>query len=95
MDAECTHDGSIKHIQKFENWGWTTLERRVLDADRTDDLTVLQVELIIIFNQSTVELDHGSKQYLDETCQFTIMGQSGFWVDKQTLFIHFCLNYGE
>ncbi|GJW62710.1 hypothetical protein Tco_0112045 [Tanacetum coccineum] len=43
---ECTHDGSIKHIQKFENWGWTTLERRVLDAERTDDLTVLQVGLI-------------------------------------------------
>ncbi|GKD77273.1 reverse transcriptase domain-containing protein, partial [Tanacetum coccineum] len=42
VDAECTHDGSIKHIQKFENWGWTTLERRVLDAERTDDLTVLQ-----------------------------------------------------
>ncbi|GJR36003.1 hypothetical protein Tco_1211687 [Tanacetum coccineum] len=46
VDAECTHDGSIKHIQKFENWGWTTLERRVLDAERTDDLTVLQVGLI-------------------------------------------------
>lgn len=43
MDAECTHDGSIKHIQKFEQWGWKTLSRRVLDADRTDDLTVLQV----------------------------------------------------
>ncbi|GKG01105.1 hypothetical protein Tco_0305810, partial [Tanacetum coccineum] len=46
VDAECTHDGSIKHIQKFENWGWTTLERRVLNAERTDDLTVLQVGLI-------------------------------------------------
>ncbi|GJX71522.1 bacterial Fmu (Sun)/eukaryotic nucleolar NOL1/Nop2p [Tanacetum coccineum] len=46
VDTECTHDGSIKHIQKFENWGWTTLERRVLDAERTDDLTVLQVGLI-------------------------------------------------
>lgn len=43
MDAECTHDGSIKHIQKFESWGWTSLQRRVLDAERTDNLTVLQV----------------------------------------------------
>lgn len=43
VDAECTHDGSIKHIQKFEQWGWKTLSRRVLDAERTDDLTVLQV----------------------------------------------------
>ncbi|KAI3669442.1 hypothetical protein L6452_40677 [Arctium lappa] len=46
VDAECTHDGSIKHIQKFENWGWTTLEQRVLDAERTDDLTVLQFRLL-------------------------------------------------
>lgn len=45
VDAECTHDGSIKHIQKFEQWGWTTLERRVLDAERTDtNLTALQVK---------------------------------------------------
>lgn len=43
MDAECTHDGSIKHIQKFEYWGWKTLQRRVLNAERTDNLTVLQV----------------------------------------------------
>lgn len=43
VDAECTHDGSIKHIQKFEHWGWRTLQRRVLDAERTDSLTVLQV----------------------------------------------------
>ncbi|XP_060189299.1 uncharacterized protein LOC132618253 [Lycium barbarum] len=46
VDAECTHDGSIKHVQKFEQWGWTTLERRVLDAERTDDLTVLQLQLL-------------------------------------------------
>lgn len=50
MDAECTHDGSIKHIQKFEQWGWTTLERRVLDAERTDiSLTALQVNYISLF----------------------------------------------
>lgn len=46
VDAECTHDGSIKHIQKFENWGWKTLERRVLNAERTDDLTTLQFQLL-------------------------------------------------
>lgn len=44
MDAECTHDGSVKHIQKFENWGWITLQRRVLDAERTDNLHALQVK---------------------------------------------------
>lgn len=48
MDAECTHDGSIKHITKFESWGWKTLERRVLDAERTDDLFNLQV-IVLVF----------------------------------------------
>lgn len=48
MDAECTHDGSVKHIQKFEQWGWTTLSRRVLDAERTDELTVLQVRPLLL-----------------------------------------------
>ncbi|TVU43479.1 hypothetical protein EJB05_09954, partial [Eragrostis curvula] len=43
VDAECTHDGSIKHIQKFEFWGWKTLDRRVLDAERTDNLFHLQI----------------------------------------------------
>ncbi|KAL5793367.1 hypothetical protein ACOSP7_001961 [Xanthoceras sorbifolium] len=46
VDAECTHDGSVRHIQKFENWGWTTLQRRVLDAERTDNLTSLQLKLL-------------------------------------------------
>ena len=41
--ADCTHDGSIKHIQKFEHWGWTTLQCRALDAERTDSLITLQV----------------------------------------------------
>lgn len=48
MDAECTHDGSVKHIQKFERWGWETLRRRVLDAERTDNLSALQVCNIIL-----------------------------------------------
>uniref|UniRef100_A0A164W0Y7 SAM-dependent MTase RsmB/NOP-type domain-containing protein n=1 Tax=Daucus carota subsp. sativus TaxID=79200 RepID=A0A164W0Y7_DAUCS len=47
VDAECTHDGSIKHIQKFENWGWTTLQRRVLNAERIDNLNVLQKLYIV------------------------------------------------
>ncbi|KAI4327743.1 hypothetical protein L6164_020168 [Bauhinia variegata] len=46
VDAECTHDGSFKHIQKFEHWGWKTLQRRVLDAERTDSLHVLQLDLL-------------------------------------------------
>ncbi|RZC45934.1 hypothetical protein C5167_038878 [Papaver somniferum] len=41
VDAECTHDGSIKHIQKFDQWGWKTLQHGVLDAERTDTLANL------------------------------------------------------
>ncbi|GAV71816.1 LOW QUALITY PROTEIN: Nol1_Nop2_Fmu domain-containing protein/OPT domain-containing protein [Cephalotus follicularis] len=47
VDAECTHDGSVRHIQKYEHWGWTTLQRRVLDAERSDSLTVLQSKLLM------------------------------------------------
>ncbi|KAB1199445.1 Multisite-specific tRNA:(cytosine-C(5))-methyltransferase trm4b [Morella rubra] len=46
VDAECTHDGSLRHIQKFEHWGWSTLQRRVLDAERTSSLTILQLKLL-------------------------------------------------
>ena len=27
VDAECTHDGSIKHLEKYATWGWESLER--------------------------------------------------------------------
>lgn len=43
MDAECTHDGSVKHVEKFEKWGWDTFERRVLDPKRIGELRNLQV----------------------------------------------------
>ncbi|ERM99195.1 uncharacterized protein LOC18427225 isoform X2 [Amborella trichopoda] len=47
VDAECTHDGSLKHIHKFEQWGWETLQRRVLDAQRTtSSITLLQLQLL-------------------------------------------------
>ncbi|XWS33872.1 hypothetical protein CRYUN_Cryun22dG0120200 [Craigia yunnanensis] len=46
VDAECTHDGSVRHIQKFEHWGWRTLQHRVLYAVRTDSLTLLQLKLL-------------------------------------------------
>ncbi|EPS60931.1 hypothetical protein M569_13869 [Genlisea aurea] len=46
VDAECTHDGSIKHIRKFEQWGWTTLPQRVLEARRSDELSALQLNLL-------------------------------------------------
>ena len=46
VDAECTHDGSIKHLAKFEQWGWETFERRFLDPTRLTELASLQAALL-------------------------------------------------
>ena len=46
VDAECTHDGSIKHLAKFAQWGWETFERRFLDESRLADLADLQIALL-------------------------------------------------
>ncbi|XP_062195528.1 rRNA (cytosine-C(5))-methyltransferase NOP2C-like isoform X2 [Phragmites australis] len=68
VDAECTHDGSIKHIQKFEFWGWKTLDRRVLDAERSDNLLHLQLRLIT--NGFKLLKTGGSLVY--STCSLTV-----------------------
>ena len=46
VDAECTHDGSVKHVLKYERWGWDTFQRRVLDPERLTSLAALQRRLI-------------------------------------------------
>ncbi|CAL5004226.1 unnamed protein product [Urochloa decumbens] len=68
VDAECTHDGSVKHIQKFEFWGWKTLDRRVLDAERTDNL--LQLQLRLLTNGFKLLKTGGSLVY--STCSLTV-----------------------
>ncbi|KAF0935483.1 hypothetical protein E2562_033625 [Oryza meyeriana var. granulata] len=68
VDAECTHDGSIKHIQKFEFWGWKTLDRRVLDAERTDNL--LHLQLCLLTNGFKLLKTGGSLVY--STCSLTV-----------------------
>ncbi|KAK7360212.1 hypothetical protein VNO77_02194 [Canavalia gladiata] len=68
VDAECTHDGSVKHIQKFEQWGWGTLQDRVLDADRTDNLYALQLNLLT--NGFSLLKVGGSLVY--STCSLTV-----------------------
>lgn len=50
VDAECTHDGSVKHIEKFEStWGLDTLARRVpwLSESQLGDLVTLQKSLLV------------------------------------------------
>lgn len=44
MDAECTHDGSLRHIVKYNEWGWDTFERRFLNEERIASITSLQVK---------------------------------------------------
>ncbi|XP_019088055.1 PREDICTED: uncharacterized protein LOC104729111 [Camelina sativa] len=68
VDAECTHDGSIKHIQKFEQWGWTTLERRVLDAERTD-ISLASLQLNLLRNGFRLLKEAGTLVY--STCSLT------------------------
>lgn len=68
VDAECTHDGSLKHICKYEQWGWDTLERRVLDHDRLVSMTNLQLQLLR--NGFRLLKPGGTLVY--STCSFTI-----------------------
>ncbi|EDQ86638.1 uncharacterized protein MONBRDRAFT_38325 [Monosiga brevicollis MX1] len=46
VDAECTHDGSIKHLTKFDRWGWSTFEQRFFDPTRISQLETLQRGLL-------------------------------------------------
>lgn len=47
VDAECTHDGSLKHLKKYRTqWSWETLEKRVLDPIRISELRDIQRGLI-------------------------------------------------
>jgi 16S rRNA C967 or C1407 C5-methylase (RsmB/RsmF family) len=46
VDAECTHDGSIKHLSKFASWGWETFEKRFLEPSRLATLETLQRSLL-------------------------------------------------
>lgn len=46
VDAECTHDGSIKHVAKFAAWGWETFEKRFLDPERISGVVELQRKLL-------------------------------------------------
>ncbi|XP_026405646.1 uncharacterized protein LOC113300726 [Papaver somniferum] len=71
VDAECTHDGSIKHIQKFDQWGWKTLQHGVLDAERTDTLANLHAtSLQLLINGFRLLKVGGMLVY--STCSLTV-----------------------
>ncbi|KAF9571682.1 hypothetical protein EC968_000279 [Mortierella alpina] len=47
VDAECTHDGSIAHILKYESWGWDSFHKNFMAQDRLDSLSELQRRLLM------------------------------------------------
>ncbi|KAF9368971.1 hypothetical protein CPB97_004035 [Podila verticillata] len=47
VDAECTHDGSIAHILKYESWGWDSFHKNFMAQDRLDSLSHLQRSLLM------------------------------------------------
>ncbi|KAK3832401.1 MAG: S-adenosyl-L-methionine-dependent methyltransferase [Linnemannia gamsii] len=47
VDAECTHDGSIAHILKYEAWGWDSFHKNFMSQDRLDSLSDLQRGLLM------------------------------------------------
>ncbi|KAF9100247.1 hypothetical protein BGX23_000010 [Mortierella sp. AD031] len=47
VDAECTHDGSIAHILKYEAWGWDSFHKNFMSQDRLDSLSNLQRGLLM------------------------------------------------
>ncbi|KAI9472801.1 S-adenosyl-L-methionine-dependent methyltransferase [Coemansia mojavensis] len=46
VDAECTHDGSLAHVVKYERWGWDRLDQQVISNDRPQSVPRLQLELL-------------------------------------------------
>ncbi|KAI8384614.1 S-adenosyl-L-methionine-dependent methyltransferase [Radiomyces spectabilis] len=46
VDAECTHDGSIIHILKYDKWGWDTFEKNFMDPNRIRTICELQRNLM-------------------------------------------------
>ncbi|KAG0585426.1 hypothetical protein KC19_2G010900 [Ceratodon purpureus] len=67
VDAECTHDGSLKHITKYEQWGWETFERRFLNEDRIASITSLQLRLL----SNGFRLLNPGGTLVYSTCSFT------------------------
>jgi len=47
VDAQCTHDGSIKHILKYQQLGWNEFESKVLNPELLTNLQSLQRKLIL------------------------------------------------
>ncbi|MES1907505.1 MAG: hypothetical protein MHM6MM_000612 [Cercozoa sp. M6MM] len=74
VDAECTHDGSVRHIAKFAQWGWDTFRRRVLEAER-GAAAVQDLQLQLLRNGFSLLKPGGVIVY--STCSFTRVQNEG------------------
>ncbi|KAG1149465.1 hypothetical protein G6F37_006152 [Rhizopus arrhizus] len=68
VDAECTHDGSILHVLKYEKWGWDSFEKNFMDVNRLNKITELQRNLM---KQGWSMLKKGGTM-IYSTCSLTI-----------------------
>ncbi|XP_063933566.1 probable 28S rRNA (cytosine(4447)-C(5))-methyltransferase [Zophobas morio] len=68
VDAECTHDASIKHVIKYEKWGWDSFERRLFTPERLASLCALQKRLL----QRGFDLLKTGGFLVYSTCSFSV-----------------------
>ncbi|KAI8064427.1 S-adenosyl-L-methionine-dependent methyltransferase [Gongronella butleri] len=68
VDAECTHDGSISHILKYEQWGWDAFESNFMDETRL--ATICQLQRDLMAQGWEMLCDDGIMVY--STCSLTI-----------------------
>ncbi|KAI8894364.1 S-adenosyl-L-methionine-dependent methyltransferase [Globomyces pollinis-pini] len=47
VDAECTHDGSVAHMEKYHVNGWQNFEEQFMNRDRLSTLETLQRALLV------------------------------------------------
>ncbi|KAJ3168320.1 hypothetical protein HDU88_001760 [Geranomyces variabilis] len=67
VDAECTHDGSIAHLLKYDRLGWATFSAKFLDPSRLANLHALQLALL----SNGLRLCKPGGTVVYATCSFT------------------------
>eukprot|EP01083_Nonionella_stella_P026626 73333_1 len=69
VDAQCTHDGSVRHLKKYrDEWGWNKLQQNVLNEQNVIETVALQKRLIV--NGFDLLKEHGTLVY--STCSLSV-----------------------
>ncbi|KAJ3216064.1 hypothetical protein HDU67_009944 [Dinochytrium kinnereticum] len=56
VDAECTHDGSISHLDKCDKVGWERFAERYEHPEKMDELEVLQPGGILVYRRQNEDI---------------------------------------